>query len=184
MSKTVLAAVAAIVTTLSLAACGTSTPSATPTVTVTAQPEASTTPTPTPTTGTPTPTSAKPTPTKAPSYKTLTARQWAKIAKDPDAYIGKTFIVYGEVTQFDSATGTDTFRADVAHKNTTTYGFFEGDNTMLTGYEDDLADVVEGDLFRAKVTVAGSYSYDTQVGGNTTVPMLVVDSIKVIGSTD
>ena len=30
---------------------------------------------------------------------------------------------------------------------------------------------------------SGSYSYDTQIGGNTTVPQLKVDKIKQIGTT-
>ena len=35
---------------------------------------------------------------------------------------------------------------------------------------------------RAKVEVVGSYSYDTQTGGNTTVPSFSVQSIERIGS--
>jgi hypothetical protein len=31
------------------------------------------------------------------------------------------------------------------------------------------------------VTVLGKIGYDTQIGGNTTVPLLEVNSIKVIG---
>jgi hypothetical protein len=90
--------------------------------------------------------------------------------------------VHGEIRQFDSATGTDAFLADVAHKNTTSYGFFEGENTLLTGDESKLEDFVEGDVFKATVTVLGSMSYDTQIGGNTTVPLLQIDSIKRVGN--
>jgi hypothetical protein len=32
------------------------------------------------------------------------------------------------------------------------------------------------------VAVVGSYSYATQIGGNTTVPLLEVDSISITGS--
>ena len=92
------------------------------------------------------------------------------MVKKPDAFIGKRFIIYGEVTQFDAATGEDAFLADTAHKNTTEYGYFDGENTMLTGDASDLSDVVENDVFKATVTVLGSHSYDTQIGGNTTVP--------------
>ncbi|SCG69848.1 hypothetical protein [Micromonospora inositola] len=131
------------------------------------------------------PTSAAPSPTKTtpppkpPSYKTLSARQWKLIAKNPDAYIGKHYVVYGRVTQFDAATGTDTFRADVAHRRMPDEYDYET-NTMLSGSESDLADLVEDDIFRANVAVLGSYSYDTQIGGETTVPLLLVDSIKVL----
>ena len=50
------------------------------------------------------------------------------------------------------------------------------------GDADDLSDVVEDDVFKATVTVLGSYSYDTQIGGNTTVPHLQINKIKVIGN--
>lgn len=113
-------------------------------------------------------------------YVALDERTWQLIAKDPDAYAGQTFLVFGEVTQFDAATGDDTFRADIAHTNTCNYGFFDGDNTLLTaGPGVSLANVVSDDVFAAQVTVVGSMSYDTQIGGSTTVPVLQVDSIEV-----
>ncbi|HEY3006623.1 MAG TPA: hypothetical protein VGJ63_00970, partial [Micromonosporaceae bacterium] len=45
-----------------------------------------------------------------------------------------------------------------------------------------LANLVENEPFTANVTVVGSYSYATQIGGNTTVPLLEVDSISITGS--
>ncbi|MGW4500678.1 hypothetical protein ACWENR_18950 [Micromonospora sp. NPDC004336] len=141
-----------------------------------------------PTTAAPTttaPTSAAPSPTKAapppkpPSYKTLSERQWKLIAKNPDAYIGKTYVVFGRVTQFDAATGVDTFRANVAHRRMADEYDYET-NTLLTGLAADLDNLVEDDIFRANVTVLSAFSYDTQIGGETTVPLLQVDSIKVL----
>ena len=61
------------------------------------------------------------------------------------------------------------------------YGFFEGKNTVLSGSAARLDNLVEGDVFRASVEVIGSYDYDTQIGGETSVPHLKVLSIKVIG---
>jgi hypothetical protein len=136
--------------------------------------------TPPPTTAAPSPTKTAPPPKpKPPSYKTLSARQWKLIAKNPDAYLGKTYVVYGLVTQFDAATGTDTFRANVAHRRMPDKYDYET-NTMLSGSESDLDNLVEDDIFRANVTVLGSYNYDTQIGGETTVPLLQVASIKVL----
>ena len=166
-----------------LSASGSPTP--TPTVKTV---EATGTPTATPTaTPTPTKTMAKPAPKprpkpKPPVAKPLSARTWQKIVKDPDSYSGKRYIVYGEIRQFDAATGTHTFLADVAHRDTTSYGFFDGENTMLTGDEAKLEDFVEGDVIKASVTVVGSFSYDTQIGGNTTVPMLTINSIRRVGN--
>jgi hypothetical protein len=121
----------------------------------------------------------KPEPKAEPAQR-VTKREWAKVVKDPDSYIGERYIIYGQVTQFDSATGDDGFRADTAHTNTMSYGFFDGKNTVFTGTAKQLDDLVEEDVFRASVEVLGSYDYDTQIGGETSAPHLRVLSIKVI----
>ncbi len=154
-------------------------------------PEASTSPTPSrsataPPSPTPTREPVAPAPPAPPrQYTALDDRTWALIAKDPDAHIGESYLVFGEVTQFDSATGTSAFRANVAAANVCEYGFFDGDNTLLqaaTGV--DLANVVTDDVFAAQVTVMGSFSYDTSIGGSATVPRLQVDSIEVQGTCE
>ncbi len=119
-----------------------------------------------------------------PVYRTLTAHGWAQIAKDPDAHAGETYIVYGEVTQFDAATGQSAFRADAGgvRQYPDDIGYVSyPTNTVLDGDAGTLSPVVENDLFTAKVEVTGSLSYDTQIGGSTTVPELQVDSITVTG---
>jgi hypothetical protein len=55
-------------------------------------------------------------------------------------------------------------------------------NSFFTGDAARLAPFVESDLVVVNVTGAGSYSYDTQSGGNTTVPLFEVHSIKRLGS--
>lgn len=131
-----------------------------------------------PTSAAPTKTTPPPKP-KPPSYKTLSERQWKLIAKNPDAYVGRTYVVFGRVTQFDAATGVDTFRANVAHRRMADEYDYET-NTLLIGSAANLDDLVEDDIFRANVTVLSAFSYDTQIGGETTVPLLQVDSIKVL----
>ena len=115
------------------------------------------------------------------SHQAIDSRTWLEIAKDPEAHKGECIVVYGEVMQFDSATGTDTFRANVdGVQQTPQYGFVNySTNTILTGDTQLLKDVVEKDLFSAGVTVLGSESYDTQIGGHTIVPKLRVDTIQV-----
>jgi hypothetical protein len=130
-------------------------------------------------------TTDKPKPSKtAESAEALrpTKREWAKVVKNPEAYSERRYIIYGQVTQFDSATGEDTFRADTAHTDTTDSGYFDGANTILTGEHDELSELIQGDIFRASVTVIGSFDYDTQMGGNTTVPYLTVNNLRVIGN--
>ena len=101
-------------------------------------------------------------------------RDLALVFKDPDSHTGEIFKVWGSVTQFDAATGTDAFLAEVANRNTMSYGYFDGESCFFHGEASDFNELVEKDVFIATVKVAGSESYDTQIGGNTTVPKLQV----------
>lgn len=116
--------------------------------------------------------------------KEINSRDWQLIARTPDAHIGERIVVFGQVTQFDSATGVDTFRANVdGVKHPVRYGYADYEtNTVLSGTSAVLGDLVKDDLFRAEATVLGSLSYATTMGGSTTVPSLEVSKIEVIGS--
>ena len=149
-------------------------PSTKPTTESPANPPTTTKPASTPTSKP----AAKSSPT-ATTYDKVSSREWKLIAKNPDAHVGETIVVYGTVTQFDSATGNEGFRANVDGKRHSESYEYET-NTVLTGDADRLSDLVEDDAFSARVTVVGSYSYDTQIGGNTTVPQLRVDGITVL----
>jgi hypothetical protein len=166
------------------AATATEQPTPTPTEAATPEPTAEPTPEPTPEpTAKPTP---RPTPEPTPKpivYATLSDRSWQKVVKAPDSYLGRTYQIWACITQFDAATGLDTFRGQGSNKKLE-YWYSDGDNTLFTGDEDRLSDFVQDDLVYLKVTVLGSYSYDTQVGGNTTVPWFEVDKIARKGSCD
>jgi hypothetical protein len=155
----------------------TGTPNATPTPTPTAtlQPTAQPTPNPIPT---PAPTAASIYPT---SYATLSSRNWAKVVKAPDNYIGKGYKLWGCISQFDAATGAGSFRAETSYRKES-YWYSEGTNAFFNGSEDGLADFVQDDVLAMDVMSLGSYSYDTQNGGNTTVPLFLVMKIKRVGS--
>lgn len=134
----------------------------------------------------------KPKPTPKPKfheadYEDLTAREFSKITRDPDAHVGEKVLVFGEVFQFDSLTGTDQFLAYVDGDRDTEgeeFGFVSYDHTALLGEGEfkraTFDDVVEDDHFAAWVTVLGSFDYDTQIGGSTTATALFVDRIKVL----
>jgi hypothetical protein len=143
------------------------TPTATPRPTPTPTPRVTPVPTPTPT---PTP---PPTPTV---YEKLTDREWALLVKDPDKYLGKAYQVWACIFQFDAATGTESFLAQAANEKLT-YWYSDGDNAAFLGDEEQLADFIESDVIFMNVISLGSYSYDTQAGGNTTVPLFKVDKI-------
>jgi hypothetical protein len=118
-----------------------------------------------------------PPPAPAEPYRKLSARDWQVIAKNPDAHIGERVIVHGRVTQFDAATGTTAFRASVdGVRQKQAYDY--DTNTMLGGDAADLEDIVVDDEFTAEVTVRGSLTYQTQIGGTTTVPVLLVETIS------
>ncbi len=113
-------------------------------------------------------------------HRAISARDWQIIAKDPDAHQGERVIIHGTVTQFDAATGTSTFRASVdgvQHRQTYEYPT----NTVVRGSPGQLQDIVVDDTFTAEVTVTGSLTYDTSIGGRTTVPTLSVDTITRTG---
>jgi hypothetical protein len=109
----------------------------------------------------------------------LSSRDWAVIAKSPDSHIGERIIVFGKVTQFDTVTGPSAFRANVdGERQARAYEY--DTNAILQGDAGLLADIVSDDVFRAEVTVMGSYSYTTTLGGTLTVPQLQVTAITRI----
>ncbi|BCN44706.1 hypothetical protein [Prescottella equi] len=112
------------------------------------------------------------------TYGELTERDFALIAKDPDAAKGRKVIIYGRVTQFDAATGNTQFRADTSGiVEDSKWGY--GQNSIVDAGDKALvADVVDGDILKMFVEVKGSYSYDTQIGGRTTVPRFALNVVE------
>ncbi len=129
--------------------------------------------------------SETPEPSSAPAYsssdfKPVTGRTWKLIVKNPDGRQGETIQIYGVITQFDAATGTEEFRADAGpSRKSDPYDYTE--NALFSGTDKKLANFVEDDIFVAKVIVTGAYTYDTQAGGVATVPQFEIYSIKRIG---
>lgn len=123
-----------------------------------------------------------PSPTPVPlTYATLTSREWAQLVKAPDSYTGMGYQLLGCITQFDAATGLDTFRAQASYQNEASW-YADGVNAFFNGDEAQLADFVANDVVAMSVVSLGSYSYDTQAGGNTTVPLFSVVTIQRKGS--
>ncbi|MEF9874893.1 MAG: hypothetical protein RR778_14450, partial [Glutamicibacter sp.] len=119
--------------------------------------------------------------TKANKAKKVTKRALAQIVKQPDSHIDENVILYGLVTQFDSATGPCTFRAELSHAQVGKYDYEH--NSMFTAGDgladcEALDDIVAEDIVQITATVTGSLSYDTTIGGSTTVPKFQVVKIK------
>ena len=151
------------------------TPAPTPTPTVvyvTPAPTPKPTPVPTP----------KPTPKPAPiAYQQLGGRGWALVVKAPDNYTGRHYVLRACITQFDAATGPEAFLSRASYQNLD-YWYSDGEPVFFNGPEGRLKDYAEGDIVQVNATSPGSHSYDTQAGGNTTVPLVYVDKIARIGS--
>lgn len=116
-------------------------------------------------------------PKTANSYKELSKRQWQRLMKAPDKYTGKRYVVFACITQFDAATGEDSFRGQASSRKQR-YWYTDGDNAFFMGNARKLDAFVQGDIVRMKVESLGSLSYETQIGGETTVPVFSVDAIK------
>lgn len=133
---------------------------------------------------------APPVPT-TPDLATFTEtddRNWALIAKDPDSYSGTNLILYGSIMQFDSATGRCSMLIDTAA--TLKEMSFEYEQSVMA-YSGDASTncpafdpLVEDDNVKIWATVEQSFSYDTQIGGNTTVPMIKVWQAELLPATE
>ena len=100
--------------------------------------------------------------------------------KDPQAHKGEKIIIYGVVTQFDTATGKSKFRADtLAKPHDVRLGLPA--NTIIEASDPSiLADVFEGDSVTMYVVVEGTETYKA-AGGDQTVPKFAVNIINVTG---
>jgi hypothetical protein len=103
------------------------------------------------------------------------------IVKAPDDYTGNAYTVWGCITQFDAATGEGAFLAQSSYA-WLAYWHSEGDQAYLQGNAALLTDFVEDDVVSMTVISEGSFSFDTQAGGNTTVPQFEVTGITLEGS--
>ena len=113
------------------------------------------------------------------TYESVSPREFALMVKNPDSWAGRKIVVYGVITQFDAATGTTAFRADTGPAPVTDpYDYDQ--NTFITAHDAGIvANIVEKDMVTMFVEVHGAYTYDTQIGGSTTVPSLLVNIIEM-----
>lgn len=116
--------------------------------------------------------------------KPMSSRNLARLVKKPDGATGDVAVLYGEITQFDAATGECAFRANIAHAKMSSTWKYEH-NSMFVGGDGisdcpKLEDFVADDEVKIVATSMGSYSYDTQAGGNTTVPKFKVEKISLL----
>lgn len=121
---------------------------------------------------------------KIDNAKPMSSRELARLVKKPDSAEDDVVVVYGEITQFDAATGDCIFRANIAHARMSSTWKYEHNSIFVggDGVSDcpKLEDFVADDEVKITATSMGSYSYDTQAGGNTTVPKFKIEKISLV----
>ena len=110
-------------------------------------------------------------------YRKLTKRDWQRLVKAPDRFLRKCYKLFACISQYDAATGEDTFLAQASNERQRLW-FTYGDAVVVVSAPSRFRTLVEDDIVKMKVMAYGSLSYDTQRGGNTTVPLFWADSIK------
>lgn len=114
------------------------------------------------------------------SYRAVTSRDWQLVAKNPDAHRGELYVVYGRVMQADSAMGSYQIRVNTDGQQVESYDF--DINTVVDSGLASFSEVVEDDLVTMWVSVTGSETYDTTVGGSVTAPKVEANIIEVYGN--
>lgn len=114
------------------------------------------------------------------SYQAVTSRDWQLVAKNPTARMGALYVIHGRVVQADSATGTTQIRANTDGQQVDVYDF--DINTIVVAGLASFAEVVEDDLVTLWVSVQGSETYDTTMGGSVTAPKVEANIVEVYGS--
>ncbi|MGP9538110.1 hypothetical protein ACT3SP_08860 [Brachybacterium sp. AOP43-C2-M15] len=118
------------------------------------------------------------------TYDELDERDLAQIVKAPDDHLGRQVIVYGRITQLDAATGKCFVRVSIAHYPQSAWYDYEHNSVGFAGDgESDcpvLDPFVADDEVKLWVTIGGSLSYDTQIGGSTTVPAYLIDDAELL----
>lgn len=117
------------------------------------------------------------------TYEELDERTLAQIVKAPDDHIGRQVIVYGAITQLDAATGKCLVRISIADAPQDAWYDYEHNSVGFAGDgESDcpvLDPFVADDEVKLWITIGGSISYDTQIGGSTTVPAYLIDDAQL-----
>lgn len=115
------------------------------------------------------------------AYQSVDSRTWQLVAKNPAAHVGEKYLVYGRVTQADTAMGTSTIRVNTDGAQV---DYYDMDiNTVASQGLASFSDVVEDDLVTMWVEVTGSTTYDTTIGGSVTAPTVDVNIIQTTGHT-
>ncbi|WP_156516077.1 MULTISPECIES: hypothetical protein [unclassified Rhodococcus (in: high G+C Gram-positive bacteria)] len=114
------------------------------------------------------------------TYAAIGEREYAVLARNPDAEKGKRFVLYGYITQFDSVTGSSMFRANTSAVGGTQW--YDFDLNTIVNFDPTVGrDVVDKDIVTLYAEIMGSQTYTTTLGGNETALVLKANIIEVTG---
>lgn len=115
------------------------------------------------------------------NYKTISERDWQLVERDPEAYEGEKYVLYGAVTQADVMTGDLSIRVNTGPAQQSRRYNYDVNTILLVGAPDVFADVVQGDHVKMLVEVSGSMTYDTTIGGSASAVMALAYDVEVLG---
>ncbi len=100
---------------------------------------------------------------------------YKEIARDPDDYEGKMAYFKGEVIQVMEDGNTVALRVDVTP---TSWGYTD---TIMVAYErsDGESRILEDDIIKMWGQLGGNYTYETVMGAEMTIPLLVAKYIEI-----
>lgn len=110
------------------------------------------------------------------TYKEISSRDLEVILKDVRASSGQRIVLYGSISQFDSATGPGRFLASVG---TSSLGVGNFESAHMVGDPATLQPFVKGDDVKMHVIVDGEFSYTSAADIKFTVPQFQIGIIEL-----
>ncbi|WP_308262749.1 hypothetical protein [Rhodococcus erythropolis] len=110
------------------------------------------------------------------TYQEISSRDLEVILKDIRASSGQRIVLYGSISQFDSATGPGRFLASVG---TSSLGVGNFESAHMVGDPATLKPFVKGDDVKMYVVVDGEFSYTSAADIKFTVPQFQVGIIEL-----
>ncbi|MDI9898435.1 hypothetical protein QM716_01055 [Rhodococcus sp. IEGM 1409] len=111
------------------------------------------------------------------TYKEISSRDLEVILKDVRASSGQRIVLYGSISQFDSATGPGRFLASIG---TSSIGVGNLESAHMVGDPATLKPFVKGDDVKMYVVVDGEFSYTSAADIKFTVPQFQIGMIELV----
>jgi hypothetical protein len=115
------------------------------------------------------------------NYETISERDWQLVQRDPDAYKGEKYVVYGAVTQADAMTGEATIRVNTGPVQQSRQYDYDVNTMVLAGTSGVFSEVVKDDHVKMLIEIGGSMTYDTTIGGSASAVMALAYDVEVLG---